>query len=464
MEKCEDNIKFFEFHKFNNFTINKNDTLLKVLKDIDDNFTSVKSSLLTKCDCSELPSNITLTKVSESESSVVLRVNATNATKFKYSEGGMFVGSNLCSGFAGNIGDTFILELPVSNTKFITVRVYDNNCQHHLDKTFTVSNNNTVVPVPVNNCTAITNATITGSTSAIPNVNNVYTVTYQGDTATALEWIVSGQGNTIVSGGTTDTVVVNFVTSGSIYCLLSNNCTFITATSNIIDVIYQQVPVPIPVPLPIPVPVPVCVAISELSVVGSSSSVINQNRQYQATYEGTTVTSYSWSVTNGTIVSGQATNIANIVFTSTGTSTITLAVQSCGQLFTSTYNVTVSSVPVPTPIPVPLPVLVSCNPAGRTFSLSSVVYDLSSQSITYQYDAENLVNAIAYIRDSGGTIIKTITGIVHTANTKTLTLDSPLPAGNYTFDLVGTSCQGTASKTFTAQGCAISITVNSITC
>lgn len=464
MKECESTIKFLEFYKFNNFTINKNDTLLKVLKDIDDNFTSIKSDLLTKCDCSELPSNITLTKVSESESSVVLRVGATNAIKFKYSEGGQFTGNNLCSGFNGNVGDTFILPLNVNATKFITVRVYDNNCQHYLDKTFTVVNNNAVIPTPVPTCVAITNAIATGSTSASLGVNNVYNVSYQGDTATALEWVVTGNGNTVVSGGNTDTAVINFVTSGSVHCLLSNNCTYITATSNIIDVIYQQTPVPIPIPLPIPVPVPVCVSISELSIVGSSSSIINQNRQYQATYEGTSITSYSWSVTNGTVTSGAYSNICNIAFNATGTSIITLSVVSCGQLFTSTFNVNVTSVPVPTPVPVPLPTLVSCNPTGRTFSLSSVVYSLSSQSITYQYDAENLVNAIAYIRNSGGTIIKTITGIIHTANTHTVTLDAPLIAGNYTFDLVGTSCQGTASKAFTATDCALNITVNSITC
>ena len=464
MKECESTIKFLEYYKFKNFTINKNDTLLKVLKDIDDNFTSIKSTLLTKCDCSELPSNIVLTKISESESSVVLRVGATNAIKFKYSEGGSYTGSNACSGFNGNVGDTFILPLNVNASKFITIRVYDNNCQHYLDKTFTVVNNNTSVPVPTSTCVGITNAIAVGSTSASLGVNNVYTVTYQGSPATALEWVVTGNGNTIVSGGDTTTAVINFVTSGSVHCLLSNDCTYITATSNIIDVIYQVSPIPVPIPLPIQIPVPVCIPISQLSIVGSSSSVINQNRQYQATYEGTSVSSYSWSVTNGTVTSGGSTNIANIAFNATGTSVITLSVASCGQLFTSTFNVNVTSVPVPTPIPVPLPVLVSCNPSGRTFSLASVVYDVNSQAITYQYDAENLVNAIAYIRNSGGTIIKTITGITHTANTKTLVLDAPLVAGNYTFDLVGTSCQGTASKAFTATGCALGITVNSITC
>ena len=257
-KECESTIKFLEFYKFNNFTINKNDTLLKVLKDIDDNFTSIKSDLLTKCDCSELPSNITLIKLNENGSSVTLQVNANNSVAFKYSEGSIFTGNNNCSNFTGVIGSTFSISLNPGNSKFITIRVYDNNCQHYLDKTFTIVNNST--------------------------------------------------------------------------------------------------------------------------------------------------------------------------------------------------------------LPVPLPTLVSCNPTGRTFSLSSVVYSLSSQSITYQYDAENLVNAIAYIRNSGGTIIKTITGIVHTANTHTITLDTPLVAGNYTFDLVGTSCQGTASKTFTATDCALNITVNSITC
>ena len=89
--------------------------------------------------------------------------------------------------------------------------------------------------------------------------------------------------------------------------------------------------------------------------------------------------------------------------------------------------------------------LASCDPLDRPFTILSATY--SGTRLSYSYYAVNLVNATWYIKKDG--IILNSGTKTHTSAYEEIELGGALGVGEYEFQLAGTSCAGSASKTFT---------------
>ena len=193
----------------------------------------------------------------------------------------------------------------------------------------------------VNGCTAanptvynvIVNAlpvpTITGPTPVCQNsTGNVYT-TQAG--MTNYVWVVVG--GTITGGQGTNSITVTWTTVGaetvSVNYNDANGCTAANPT------VYNVTVNPLPVPT-ITGPTPVC---------------LNSSGNIYTTETG--MTNYTWTISGGTINSGQGTNSISVTWTATGAQTLTVTYTNpngCNPLTPTTYTVTVNLLPNTSPI------------------------------------------------------------------------------------------------------------------
>lgn len=103
--------------------------------DITQTFTNTSST------CTN-PSGLALTKISEDGSAIVIRVDGTNGTGFRYCNNSSFTCTNSCNPPDGSVGNTFTFGLPANQTTTLTVRVYNGtDCNCYTDITQTFSNN-----------------------------------------------------------------------------------------------------------------------------------------------------------------------------------------------------------------------------------------------------------------------------------------------------------------------------------
>lgn len=95
---------------------------------------------------------------------------------------------------------------------------------------------------------------------------------------------------------------------------------------------------------------------------------------------------------------------------------------------------------------------VSCDVSNTSpFAVSSAIYDATDHTLTFQFNASNLTAGTWSILN-GSTVVGAGSIPVPTSSTIVLPNIPVLTDGSYTFQLVGGSCTGTASKTFTVSG------------
>ncbi|MEI6821811.1 MAG: T9SS type A sorting domain-containing protein, partial [Bacteroidota bacterium] len=142
--------------------------------------------------------------------------------------------------------------------------------------------------------------TISGSASVcINSTGNIYSTEANMNPYT---WNITG--GTITSGSATNTVTVTWNSSGSqsisVNYTNGNNCTAASATVK--NVTVNTLPVP--------------------TISGSASASVFSTGNVYTTASG--MTSYSWSVSGGTITAGSTTSAATVTWTSIGTQTISV--------------------------------------------------------------------------------------------------------------------------------------------
>lgn len=180
-----------------------------------------------------------------------------------------------------------------------------------------------------------------------------------------------------------------------------------------------------------------CVTTYDIKIAGSGTEVSNSTRVYRTSYQGTAPTSVSWAVSGqGTqIISGGNANDAEIKIGSSG-GTISVTFISCnGVSVTKDYIYDIGAV------------LPSCDNNGTTFSLGTITYDNTANTLYYGFNANNLSTANWNIKK--GTAIVQSGSSTHNSNNRTIPSINTLAAGVYTFELIGSSCTGTATKQFT---------------
>ncbi len=177
----------------------------------------------------------------------------------------------------------------------------------------------TVHPLPV--------PTITGSASACVNsTGNIY-FTEAG--MSAYVWTISG-GGTITAGAGTSSITVDWNTAGAQTITVNytdaNSCTASAPTMKGVSVY----------PLPVP------------TISGNNSACLNSGGNVYTTESG--MSGYAWTVTGGTITSGDGTRAITINWNTTGDQTITVTYTNgngCSAAAPATKTVTVNPLPVP---------------------------------------------------------------------------------------------------------------------
>jgi hypothetical protein len=276
----------------------------------------------------------------------------------------------------------------------------------------------TVNPLPV--------PIITGPTPVCQNSSGTYT-TEPG--MTGYVWTVTG--GTITAGQGTNSVNVNWTGAGAqtitVTYVNANGCSPATPATQTITV--NALPVPT-----ITGPLTIC-----------------QNNSGTYTTE-TGMTGYVWTVTGGTITTGQGTNSVNVNWTGTGAQTITVTYvdpNGCGPTTPTTQTITVNPLPSPT-ITGPLTI---CQNGSGTYTtepgMTGYVWTVTGGTITTG-QGTNSVNV-----NWTGTGAQTITVTYVNANgcspttptTQTVTVN-PLPSPTITGPL--TICQN-SSGTYTTE-------------
>lgn len=176
----------------------------------------------------------------------ILQYTGTNISNISWSVSG---GGSIIS----QSGNTATFNFPSSGNYTISVN-------------YTSCGNNYTVTKLVNvvACIPISNLSISGSTTVFENSQHTYTAQYTGSSSniSSYLWTVSGSGNSVISGGSSDTVIISFGTNGGTVGLSVVSCGQTFTANQTITVNPTPVPIPIPVaptpvPQPIPIPVPV---------------------------------------------------------------------------------------------------------------------------------------------------------------------------------------------------------------
>lgn len=181
----------------------------------------------------------------------------------------------------------------------------------------------------------------------------------------------------------------------------------------------------------------ICVAITELKIVGSGTEVANSTRIYRTSYQGSEPTSVAWSRSGQgiEIISGGNSKDAEIKIGNSG-GTISVAFMGCnGVLVSKDYIYEIGTT------------LPNCDNNSTSFFVGTVTYDKTANTLNYSFNANNLGTAIWNIKK--GTQVVQSGSSTHNSNNKTITGINTLTAGDYIFELIGTSCSGTATKAFT---------------
>lgn len=180
-----------------------------------------------------------------------------------------------------------------------------------------------------------------------------------------------------------------------------------------------------------------CTGIFNLLIAGSGTEVANSTRVYRTSYQGSAPTSVVWSVSGqGTqIISGGNAQDAEIKIGSSG-GTISVSFVGCdGITITKEYIYAIGTA------------LPNCDNGLTTFFLGDITYDKTANTLNYSFNAANLATANWNIKQ-GTTVIQS-GSVTHNSNNKTIGGINTLAGGNYIFELIGTSCTGTATKPFT---------------
>ncbi len=215
-------------------------------------------------------------------------------------------------------GNSVTVSAPTSSDGTYTytlVSVADANCSQTQTGDATI----TVNPLPT--------PSISGNISAcINSTGNIYTTE---SSMTGYSWSIVG--GTITSGADTNSITVTWNTEGaqsvSVNYTNGNSCSAASPT------VYPVTVNPLPVP----------------TISGSASACVNSTANVYTTESG--MTSYSWSITGGTITNGSTTNSINVTWTSLGAQTISVNytnTNSCTAATATVKNITVSQLPAPT--------------------------------------------------------------------------------------------------------------------
>ena len=180
-----------------------------------------------------------------------------------------------------------------------------------------------------------------------------------------------------------------------------------------------------------------CTGIFNLLIAGSGTEVANSTRVYRTSYQGSVPLSVSWSVSGqGTqIISGGNSQDAEIKIGNSG-GTITASFVGCDGITVSKDYIYAIGTALP-----------NCDNGLTSFFLGNILYDKTANTLNYSFNASNLATANWNIKQ--GSVIIQSGSATHNSNNKTITGVNTLVAGNYTFELIGTSCTGIATKPFT---------------
>ena len=214
--------------------------------------------------------------------------------------------------------------------------------------------NITVNPLPV--------LTITGNASACLNSAGNSYVTEAG--MTGYTWAVTG--GTITSGSATNSIMVTWNAAGaqtvSVNYTDGNSCT--AATPTVKNVTVNTLPVP--------------------TITGNATACVNSTGNIYTTETG--MSSYSWSVTGGTITAGIGTNTITVTWNTSGAQSVSINynnANNCPAASATVHTVTVDPSPVPT---ITGPVAVCINSTGNIYTtetgMSSYSWSVTGGTIT----------------------------------------------------------------------------------
>lgn len=180
------------------------------------------------------------------------------------------------------------------------------------------------VPRTVNTgCEPVDNGSISGNSNPVVNVQETLTATgFTGTAPFTYNWVVTGA--TLDSGQGTDTIQIT-PTGGSVEASVTvTNC----SGTNTVTRTFSST---------------ACTPVGGGTINGDDSVNVNVSTQYTLTgLTGSGPYDYTWSVTNGTIQSGQSTNTVTVVATSSPM-TVTCQVTNCNGLQSITRDKTVTA-------------------------------------------------------------------------------------------------------------------------
>ena len=181
----------------------------------------------------------------------------------------------------------------------------------------------------IQSCTTITGDTVpaipsapTGTSPVCINDNGTYNTTTVAD-ATGYTWTVTG--GTITSGQGTTSINVTWTSVGGEVCVTADN-TCGSSAQSCTTITGDTVPAIPSAP------------------TGTSPVCINDNANY-TTNTVAAATGYTWTVTGGTITSGQGTTSINVTWTSAGGEVCVTADNTCGSSTQSCTTITGDTVP-----------------------------------------------------------------------------------------------------------------------
>lgn len=258
---------------------------------------------------------------------------------------------------------------------------------------------------------------------SVATTANSLTYTYDASSCTRASWRIEQNGVTLQTGtsvhtSSSHTVTINALPSGTYdFVLIGDTCLGVATKS--FTVVSS---------------VPVCdIGGQPMSI--SAASWANNVLSY--TYSATGLTQATWKIKQGSVVvqSGTVTHSSssatiNTGALATGGYVFELSGVSCAGTATKNFNV-VNALPV-------------CDIGGSPMSITAIT--VNGTTLSYTYSASNLTEATWRIKQ-GSTILQTGT-VTHTASSKTIAI-AALQAGTYVFELIGSSCVGSATTNFT---------------
>lgn len=261
------------------------------------------------------------------------------------------------------------------------------------------------------------------SVVSVATTANSLTYVYDASSCTRASWRIEQNGVALQTGtsvhtASSHTISINALPSGTYdFILIGDTCLGVATKS--FTVVSS---------------LPVCDINGQPMTIVSASWADNVLNYI---YSATGLTQAAWKIKQGATVvqSGTITHTSSNInlptgALATGGYVFELSGVSCAGTATKNFSV-VNALPV-------------CDIGGSPMSITAIT--VNGTTLSYTYSASNLTEATWRIKQ-GSTILQTGT-VTHTASSKSIAI-AALQAGTYVFELIGSSCVGSAATNFT---------------